>query len=127
MKTYPNGSLKPRALVWLAVAVAAFGIAACSSAPAPKEEMAVSRSAVERASTSAAADAPQELADARAKLTRANEAMASKDYALARRLADEAQADAALADATARSTRSRRALDEVQASIRLLREQLTRP
>lgn len=101
-------------------------LAACSSVPPPREELAVSRSAVDKASGPAAAEAPAELATARAKVQQANTAMANKDYALARQLAEQAEADAALAEARARSVRSSRALTEVQDSIRALREQLPR-
>jgi hypothetical protein len=66
------------------------------------------------------------LATARDKLTRANQAMARKDYVAARQLADEAAADAALAQATARSARSSRALAEVRQSIQQLQAQLNR-
>jgi hypothetical protein len=100
-------------------------LAACSTTPPPKEQMAVSRASVERASGPAAAEAPLELAAARDKLERANVAMANKDYDQARRLAQEADAEAALAEAKARSTRSERALVEVRESIRQLREQAT--
>jgi septal ring factor EnvC (AmiA/AmiB activator) len=105
--------------------IAALALAACASPDAPKEQMAVANSAVEQA-TSTSTEAPVELASARDKLTRANQAMARKDYALARQLADQAAADAALAQATARSARSNRALEEVRQSIQQLQTQLNR-
>ena len=107
------------------VAIAALALAACASTPEPKEQMAVANSAVEGA-TGNAAEAPAELTTARDKLARANVAMAKKDYVLARQLADEAAADAALAQATARSNRSSRALSEVRQSIQQLQTQLNR-
>lgn len=99
-------------------------LSACASTDAPKEQMAVANSAVDQA-TGSAAEAPAELSTARDKLTRANAAMARKDYVQARQLADEAAADAALAQATARSARSARALDEVRQSIQQLQTQLS--
>ena len=104
---------------------AALALAACASTDAPKEQMAVANSAVDQA-TGNASEAPAELATARDKLTRANQAMARKDYLAARQLADEAAADAALAQATARSARSSRALAEVRQSIQQLQAQLNR-
>jgi hypothetical protein len=95
---------------------------ACSSPP-PKEEMAVGRASVERATGPAAAEAPMELAMARDKIARANVAMTNKDYGTARRLAAEADADAQLAEAKARATRSEQALAQVRESIRVLRDQ----
>ena len=107
----------------LVVACAAL-LAACAGNP-PTAEMAVGRAAVERA-TGPAADAPIEMAAARDKLARATTGYANKDYALARQLADEADADATLAEAQARSARSTRALAEVRDGIRMLRDETAR-
>lgn len=110
----------------LLAVVAATALAGCAATgDAPKEQMAVANSAVDQAAGNAA-EAPAELSTARDKLTRANAAMARKDYVAARQLADEAAADAALAQATARTARSSRALAEVNESIRQLQAQLNR-
>jgi hypothetical protein len=101
-------------------------LAACASVPPPNEQLAVGRAAVERASGPAAAEAPVELAAARDKITRANLAYANKDYALASQLAEQAEADATLAEAQARSARSGRALAEVREDLRQLREEMSR-
>jgi len=120
----PDSMMSVRA-AFLAV-LAATALAGCAtSSDAPKEQMAVANSAVDQA-TGNAAEAPAELATARDKLARANAAMARQDYVAARHLADEAAADAALAQATARSSRSSRALAEVNESIRQLQAQLNR-
>ncbi|MCV2356460.1 DUF4398 domain-containing protein [Paucibacter sp. B2R-40] len=100
-------------------------LSACSSTP-PTAQMAVSKAAVERADTSAAVDAPVEVAAARQKLSLANAAFANKDFELARRLAEQAEADAALAESQARSVRSARALAEVREGIRQLRDEMSR-
>ena len=99
--------------------------AGCSSVPPPREQLAVSRAAVDRAAP-AGIDAPVELAIAREKLDRANLAMARRDYEEARYLAEEAEADANLAEAKARAVRSGVALQEVRDSIRMLREEMSR-
>ncbi len=101
-------------------------LAACAGTPPPKEELAVSRAAVERATGPASADSPVTLAAARDKLNRANVAYANKDYDLARQLAEQATADATLAEAQSRSMRSEKALVEVREGIRQLRDELTR-
>ena len=122
-----SGGRDRRPLFAVALAIAALSsLGACSSGPAPTEQMAVSRAAVERASGPAASEAPLELASARQKIERANVAMTNKDYLLARQLAQEAEADAMLAEARARATRSERALGEVRESIRQLRAELNR-
>ena len=100
-------------------------LAACASTP-PTAQMAVAKAAVERADTSAAVDAPVEVAAARQKLSLANTAFANKDFELARRLAEQAEADAALAEGRARSVRSAKALAEVREGIRQLRDEMSR-
>lgn len=109
----------------LIAAALAAGLAACAGTP-PKEQMAVSRAAVDRVAGPAAAEAPVEVATARDKLARANAAMADRQYERARLLAQEAEADAAYADAQARATRSEAALDQVRDGIRQLRAELDR-
>lgn len=101
-------------------------LTACASTPPPNEQMAVGKAAVERANGPAAAEAPIELAAARDKLAGANAAYAKKDYVLARQLAEQAEADATLAEAQARSERSGKALNEVREGIQQLRDEMAR-
>lgn len=116
---------RPRQRPWMSLVmlagVAVLG-AACSTPP-PAAEMAASKATVDRATSAVAAEAPMELASARDKIERANVAMSKKDYATARRLAAEAEADATLAEARARAVRSDRELAQVRESIRVVREQ----
>ena len=107
---------------------AAAALAACSSAPIPREEMAVAKSSVERVGTSAGVlnNAPLELQSARDKLTRAQKAMDNKDYVQARRLAEQANVDAQLAEAKNTTARSQQAVQEVQNSVRELDSELQR-
>lgn len=105
---------------------AALSLAACAGAPEPREQMALGRAAVDRVSGPAGAEAPVDVAAARDKITRANRALADKDFVLARQLAEQAEADAALAEARSRSVRSDVALEEVRASIRALRAEIAR-
>ena len=117
-----------RGIRWL-TPLAAFGLvilSACASTPPPIGQLAVGKAAVERATGPSAAEAPLALASARDKIGRANVAYAGKDYDLARRLAEQAEADATLAEAQARSVRSDRALTEVREGIRQLREEMAR-
>jgi len=116
-----------RPALWVALA-ATLALAACSSTPAPREQMAVAKSTVDQVTTApgTAAAAPAELQSARDKLARAERAMASKDYDEARRLAEQAQADAKLAEAKSQEAHSERALRELQDSMRALNEELQR-
>jgi hypothetical protein len=101
--------------------------AGCASTPAPTEQIAVSQAAVNDA---VAAGAPEyaalELTLARDKMTAASNAVANKDYELARRLAAEAEVDARLARGKANAARAQKAANAVQEDIRVLREELNR-
>ena len=103
-------------------------LAACSSLPPPVEQMAVTRSTVERVSSApnAVDAAPVELSQAREKLARAERAMNDKDYVTARRLGAEAEADARVAESRASALRGERALKEVRDSIRSLQDEINR-
>jgi len=121
MKTMLSASGRMLALGGIAV------LTACASVPPPTEQMAVSRAAVTDAQGAGAYDfAPVEMRTANEKLTRATAAMNQKDYVTARRLAEQAEVDARLAAATANSAKAQRALDEVQASIRTLQNEISR-
>ena len=124
MTNHPTTAHNGSPVIVLVIACLAL-LAACAGTP-PKEDMAVSRASVERAAGPAAAEAPVEMAAARDKLTRATAAYDKTDYALAKQLANEADADATLAEAQARSVRSTRALAEVRDGIRMLREETAR-
>ena len=105
-----------------------FTLSACSTLPPPVEQMAVTKSTVDRASSSpnAVEAAPVELQKAREKLDRAQRAMTEKDYVLARRMAEQSEVDARVAESRASSARGERALKEVQESIRALQEEINR-
>lgn len=110
-----------------------FGIAvaltaACSSLKTPATaDVAVSKAAVENATGAGAAEfAPAEMRSAREKIALANKAMAAKDYKLAIDLANQAQADAKLAQGKASSAKAQMASDALQDDIRVLREELDR-
>jgi hypothetical protein len=99
----------------------------CASTPAPTEQIAVAEAAVQRASTTSTSDnAAAELKVATNKLASARQAMASKDYELARRLAEQAEVDAEVADLRAQAARSRLAAQESQDASRVLLEETNR-
>ncbi len=102
--------------------------AACSSLKTPATaDVAVSKAAVDNAASAGAGEfAPVEMKSAREKMALANKAMAAKDYKLAMELANQAQADAKLAQGKANSTKAQMASDALQDDIRVLREELDR-
>lgn len=112
-----------------AAALLALGaLAACSSTPAPTEQMAVTRTTVNRvaAAPAVATAAPVELQQAREKLIQAEKAMTAEDYRTARRLAAEAEVDARVAETRADATRNAASLAQMQDSIRVLQEEINR-
>lgn len=105
------------------------GLAACASpqkAPATAE-VAVSQNAVENAVQAGAGTlAPDEITMAREKMLKANQALAAKDYKLARELAVQAEADAKLAQSKANSEKANAASAALNADLRALRQEVDR-
>ncbi|HWJ36973.1 MAG TPA: DUF4398 domain-containing protein [Steroidobacteraceae bacterium] len=112
------------------VAIAAaviLGLAACASTPIPNEKIAVAKASMQRAEQSGAPElAPVELASARDKLTRAQKAAADHEAQPATMLAEQANVDAQLAEATATQERSHKAAAEFDASMQTLRQEAAR-
>jgi hypothetical protein len=100
-------------------------IAACAGDPAPDAEMARAELAVSQADdANAATHAPGPYALAQDKFERAREAVADGDNVEARRLAEQAAADAELAEAQARSEVARQNAAELRENIGTLQEKL---
>src|SRR6202451_1106683 len=88
-------------------AAIALSAAGCATTPIPNEKIAVAKSSVQRAEQAGAPElAPLEMATARDKLARAEKAAADREPVPAAQLADQANADAQLAEATAQQQRS---------------------
>lgn len=101
--------------------------AGCATTPIPNEQLAVAKASVQRAEQAGAPElAPVEMAAARDKLARAESAAANHDAAPATRLADQANADAQLAEAAAQEKRSRKAAMEADANLQALRQESQR-
>lgn len=110
----------------LTLALAAL-FAACSSTPSASPALAASTSSLEAARASGAAElAPSELNTATTKLERARMLAQRGDNVAAIRLAEQADVDAQAARAKASSERSRRAVAEVESSLKSLRDELNR-
>jgi hypothetical protein len=106
--------------------VAAVFIAGCAGTP-PTEQMAVSKVAVTTATSAGGNEfAPLPLRSAMEKMDAAEQAMSEEDYPLARQLAEQAQVDAQLAAATARTAKAQKAATALQEDNRVLRKEIDR-
>lgn len=102
-------------------------LAACASSPVADEKIAVAKASLQRAESSGAPEfAPVELAAARDKLARAEKANADRNLQPANTLAEQANVDAELAEATAQEQRSHKAAMEFDASMAALRQESMR-
>jgi hypothetical protein len=89
--------------------------------------MAVSRSAIANATSAGGPEyAPVEMRSAMEKMDRASRAMQKEEYEDARRFAEEAQADARLAEKKAQAGKAQKAASVTQDDIRVLREEMNR-
>jgi len=105
----------------------AMAAAACVTTPIPNAQIAVAKSSVQRAEQSGAPElAPVQMAAARDKLARAEKAAADHDAGPATALAEQANVDAQLAEATAQEQHSRKAATEFDASLQALRQETLR-
>lgn len=120
-------SRSPRGWWRAASLLAALSLAACASTPSPAPAIAAGTASVE-AARSAGADelAAVDINEARRQLERARLLAQSGDERGAIRMAERADVDAQLARAKAGSERSRRAVAEVEAGLRTLRDELNR-
>jgi uncharacterized protein DUF4398 len=109
------------------MAITLLALSGCASAPVPTEQLAVSRSAVDSATTAGGTEfAPLELKAARDKLEAANKAVAEENYEKAAMLASEAQVDAKLAETKAQSAKAQKAVAETQDNLRTMLQEVNR-
>lgn len=103
-------------------------IAGCASVPPPPtDQIAESKMAVSNAANAGGNEfASAEMRGARDKLDRAIKAMTEEKYESARLLAEQAETDARLATAMARSAKAEKAAATIQEDSRVLREELNR-
>jgi hypothetical protein len=114
-------------LTGAAIALSVIVTAAYASNPVPDETIAVAKAAVQRAEQSGAPQAaPVELASARDKLARAEKANADHRAKPAIALANQANIDAQVAEATAQKERAAKAAAEFDASMATLRRESNR-
>ena len=109
------------------IGCAAIVMVGCASIPPPTEQIAVAKSALASAASAGGSEyASVEMSAAQEKLNRAQQAMEKEDYENARWLAEQAQADARLAEKKAQSAKAQKAANVIQDDIRVLREEINR-
>ena len=124
MKTILPASALARACV---VALAA-GASGCAHQPSAARALAAGTASMDAARAAGAPEyASAELERASGKLDRARDLAQQGRQREAIRLAEEAEADAQVARASAGAERSRRAMTEVEASLQMLRDEVARP
>lgn len=124
----PSHRLIVRLLALAALTALTLMLMACATTtPAPTQELALSRAAVETAVRAGAAElAPTELNIARQKQALAEAAMSQQQYDRALLLSNEVQVDARLAEVKARSNRADKAATELREDGRALRQEIDR-
>lgn len=103
-------------------------LGACASSPErPDQDLARAEAAISQAEQSGARQyGPVALDDAREKLAKARTAVAEEEMLLAERYAEEAALAADLAAAKTRTGKAERAVEELEDSIAVLREEIAR-
>jgi hypothetical protein len=97
----------------------------CASMPPPKAEITRAEGAIEGARVADSEEyAPLELHNARKELQDAQTALTGENYQRAKRLAEQAQVDAQLAEQKALSAKAQKSVQELQEDMRLLRKEI---
>jgi hypothetical protein len=126
--TAPSRQQVLRVFGLTALTALTLSLMACATRiPAPTQEIALSRAAIEAATRAGAAElAPSELNIAQQKQVMAETAMTQEQYDRALLLSNEVQVDARLAEAKARSNRANKAAGELREDGRVLRQEINR-
>lgn len=100
-------------------------LAGCAGIPAPTDQVELTRNAVSRAVTADATQyAPAEMKSAQDKLYAVERALGEKNFAAARTLAEQAEADANLAERKARAAKAQQQLHNAQQGIEVLKQEM---
>lgn len=119
--------LQRKHLLAVAALSAAVLSAGCASTPPPTSQLATAQQAVNSADSARSAEyAPVELRNAREKLLQAEQANLEEDYERARRLAEQAEWDARVAERTAQAEKAKRGLKLAEEGTQELREESLR-
>ncbi|MBV4499391.1 DUF4398 domain-containing protein [Pseudomonas shirazensis] len=109
----------------LSVAAVLLALGGCASAVAPNEQIELTRSAVNRAvSADATQYAPVEMRAAQDKLSAMDRALGEKDLKTVRSLAEQAEADARLAERKAQARKTSEQLLDARKGIEVLKQEM---
>lgn len=118
--------LRILSLTFYSICITLF-ISACSSIPKPVGELASAKAQIETAETNDANHlAPVELDRAKTKLNEAEKASDEKNYATAKRLADESLSDGKLAAAKASAARAQKSAQDMRDTMQTMGHELER-
>ena len=123
-RTVKTTSPRLRSLKLAALAIGtSFVLAGCAGNP-PTEQYAVTQSAVNNAVSAGATEyAPVEMKAAQDKLKEAELAMHDKNYEDARRLSEQAEWDARVAERKAQAAKAEKAAQDAQTAVQQLRQE----
>lgn len=114
-----------RAIFWCSVLSGTLLISACASAPAPDEQVSLARNALSRAVSAGATEyAPVQMKTAQDKTMLMDRALGEKNYGQAKGLAEQIEADSALAERMARTAKSQKELQDAQTGIQVLKREM---
>lgn len=118
-----NAKRLPKKLALLAAMTGTLVLTGCAGDP-PTTQLAVTNQAITAAESAGAVEfAPLEIQNARTKLTDAQKAEQDKKYEDARRLAEQAEWDARVAERRARASKAHHALEDAHKGVQQLREE----
>ena len=123
-RTVKTSTPRLRGLKLAALAIgSSFVLAGCAGNP-PTEQYAVTQSAVNNAVSAGATEyAPVEMKSAQDKLKEAELAMHDKKYEEARRLSEQAEWDARVAERKAQAAKAEKAAQDAQTAVQQLRQE----
>ncbi|AZD30801.1 DUF4398 domain-containing protein [Pseudomonas chlororaphis] len=114
-----------RAIFWASLLTGTVLISACASAPAPDEQVSLARNALSRAVSAGATQyAPVQMKTAQDKTVLMDRALGEKNFGKAKGLAEQIEADSALAERMARTAKLQKELKDAQTGIQVLKQEM---
>lgn len=110
---------------WTLLFAATVFVSACASNPPPNEQISLAKNAVSRAVSAGATEfAPMQMKSAQDKVFLMERAIGEKNFVQVKTLAEQIEIDAALAERTARTVKSKKELKEAQSGIQVLKQEM---